>query len=240
MTTLQILAAGSLRAVWPDLEKHFTSLTGLTVTTDFAPAGLLRQRIEAGEHCDFFASANMLHPQRLLAQGRACAVGIFAANALCLTVNRDVVTQGDDWLALLRRNDLRLATSTPHCDPSGDYTWQLFDNIERLHHGLGERIRRKARPLVGGAESLALPAGELAAQWLIEHHYADTFIGYVSYAPRLRRCTGLQVFDIPEPYNVQAEYGWACCSPAAQPFAQFIMSGMAQRILQQHGFQLAR
>lgn len=236
MTTLKILAAGSLRGVWPDLVVAFSALSGLKVTTDFGPAGLLRQRIEAGEPCDFFASANRRHPKALLLSGRAAEVGLFAANMLCLTVKRDNVTQADDWLSLLCRDDLRLAISTPLCDPSGDYTWQLFDNIEQRHPGLGMMLKAKARSLVGGPDSLVMPAGKLAAQWLIEQQHADMFIGYASYAPRLRRCPQLQVINIPAPFNIHAEYGWACCSAAAQPFATFLSSAAAQTILQQHGF----
>lgn len=236
MTTLKILAAGSLRAVWSDLVAAFRALSGLTVTTHFGPAGLLCQRIEAGETCDFFASANRRHPEALLQSGRATEVGLFAANTLCLTARRDIVTTADDWLSLLCRDNLRLATSTPLSDPSGDYAWQLFDHIEQRHPGLGIMLKTKARPLVGGPDSLVVPAGELAAQWLIEQQRADMFIGYASYAPRLRRCPQLQVISIPAPFNVQAEYGWACCSAAAQPFAAFLSSAAAQTILQQHGF----
>ncbi|MBY4840327.1 substrate-binding domain-containing protein [Pantoea sp. DY-5] len=236
MTTLKILAAGSLRAAWPDVVAAFTSLSGIAVNTDFGPAGMLRQRIEAGEPCDFFASANRLHPEALLQQRCATEVGLFAANSLCLTVKRDVVTHDDDWLALLCRNNLRLATSTPLSDPSGDYTWQLFENIEQRHPGLGSTLKAKARTLVGGPNSVTVPAGKLAAQWLIEQQHADMFIGYASYAPRLRGCPQLEVLDIPAPYNVQARYGWACCSEVAQPFAAFLSSVTAQTILRLHGF----
>ncbi|MDF7647742.1 molybdate ABC transporter substrate-binding protein [Erwiniaceae bacterium L1_54_3] len=236
MTTLQILAAGSLRGVWPQLIAEFSAQSGLRVETQYGPAGLLRQRIEQGEACDLFASANLLHPQTLLQDGRAQNIGRFTANTLCLTVKRDVVTEGDDWLSLLLRADLRLATSTPLCDPSGDYTWQLFDNIEQHHRGCGDLLRQKARPLVGGPDSLAVPTGELAAQWLIDNDHAELFIGYTSYAPRLAHCSQLQVLIIPAAYNVTAEYGWATLSSSAQPLAAFLMSDTAQGILRQHGF----
>ncbi|EAO0583408.1 molybdenum ABC transporter substrate-binding protein, partial [Salmonella enterica subsp. enterica serovar Javiana] len=56
---MRILAAGSLRVVWPQLMAAFQA----DAVCDFGPAGLLRERIEAGEACDFFASANLAHPQ---------------------------------------------------------------------------------------------------------------------------------------------------------------------------------
>ncbi len=237
MPTLRLLAAGSLRAVWPALVTAFHAQTGYNVTSDFAPAGMLRQRIEQGERCDLFASANRLHPQILVQQGLAQHSAIFAANRLCLTARRDIVTETDNWLSLLLRDDARLATSTPQCDPCGDYTWQLFDRIEQRHAGAGEKLKRKAAKLVGGTDSLPLPAGELAAKWLIEHHYADLFIGYRSYAPRLQQVAALQLFDIPARYNVQAEYAFAQIGDVAQPFAAFLTSPVAQAILQAQGFE---
>ena len=116
---MHILAAGSLRAVWQSLMACYQEKD---VLCDFGPAGLLRERIEAGEPCDFFASANMTHPQALLDAGRAQSVAPFASNRLCLTVRAEVVREGDDWLSLLTRPDLRIGTSTAGCDPSGDYT----------------------------------------------------------------------------------------------------------------------
>jgi len=236
MTTLHILAAGSLRGVWPDLMTAFHHESGLTTDTHFGPAGLLRQRIEQGERCDLFASANLLHPATLLQRGLALHTGKFTANSLCLTAIRDVVTESDTWLSLLQRDELRLATSTPLSDPSGDYTWQLFDNIEQVYPGRGERLKQKARQLVGGIDSLAVPSGQLAAQWLIDHQHADLFIGYVSYAPRLIHHPHLQVVSIPQPFNIQAEYGWATFTHSANPLAAFLSTTEARAILQQHGF----
>ena len=55
---MRVLAAGSLRRVWPQLMGHFPE----PVETQFGPAGLLRERIASGEACDLFASANLAHP----------------------------------------------------------------------------------------------------------------------------------------------------------------------------------
>lgn len=42
MTALKIVAAGSLRAVWPDLVAALSCQSALTVNTEFGPAGMLR------------------------------------------------------------------------------------------------------------------------------------------------------------------------------------------------------
>jgi molybdate transport system substrate-binding protein len=89
---------------------------------------LLRERIEGGAACSVFASANRQHPQALRQAGRAgnAIVCPQPADADRPSRRRDEA----DWLALLTNPQLRLATSTPGCDPSGDYTWQLFERIE--------------------------------------------------------------------------------------------------------------
>ena len=129
-TTLTLLAAGSLRSAFLPLVAHFRQHTGLAVDAQFGPAGLLRERIEAGAPCAVFASANAAHPQALLQAGLAQECQGFAGNQLMLTARRSPDNDGLDWLALLSTPRLRLATSTPGCDPSGDYTWQLFARIE--------------------------------------------------------------------------------------------------------------
>lgn len=85
----------------------------------------------------------------------------------------------------------------------------------------GEAIRKRAVALVGGRQTLPLPAGRLAAEWLINHDYTDIFIGYASYAPRLRQVNSLRVVDIPEPYNPVAEYGFACLSEQGKRLPTF-------------------
>lgn len=236
MRNLQVLAAGSLRDVWKMLMTAFHAESGLTANTQYGPAGLLRQRIEQGEICDLFVSANLQHPEKLRQQGLADHTGHFTNNRLCLTAKRDCVIEQDDWLSLLLREDLRLGTSTPLCDPSGDYTLQLFDHIEQRHPGCGDALRQRAIAMVGGPDSLPVPAGDLAAQWIISAGHAELFIGYASYAPRLARFSQLRVFNIPSTYNVQARYGWATLSAAARPLAAFLSSDTAQQILRQYGF----
>lgn len=225
---MRVLAAGSLRGVWPQLMAHFPE----PVDTQFGPAGLLRERIESGEASDLFASANLAHPQSLLAAGRALSVTAFTSNRLCLTVRSDVLREGDDWLSVLTREDLRIATSTAGADPSGDYTQTLFTRMGEA----GEAVRKRAMALVGGRGSAPVPAGKLAAEWIILDGQAEAFIGYASYAATLRQRAGLTVIDIPGPFYPRAEYACAVMTPQGQRLADFLTSARAKAILQQGGF----
>lgn len=236
MNRIKVLAAGSLRRVWPTVTAAFERESGVTVTTEFGPAGLLLQRIEQGEGCDLFASANAAHPQTLVNKGSALTTALFTHNQLCLSVTAKLAAEGRDWLDLLLDPALRLATSTPLSDPSGDYTWQLFDRIEATHPGKGSALKRRAMPLVGGPRSAAIPAGELAANWLLNSGQAEMFIGYQSYAPWLEAGGNVVTLSIPEPWQVRADYGFALCQERARPLAAFLLSAQAKQIFEAAGF----
>jgi len=225
---MRVLAAGSLKPVWPLLMTQFTG----TVRTDYAPAGLLRERIEAGEACDLFASASEVHATTLLNSGHALAVMPFATNRLCLTVRSDLMLPGDDWYSLLTRQSLRLATSTPVADPSGDYAQILFTRMGDV----GDAVRHRAQALVGGPDTVPIPAGRLAADWIIQQDQADLFIGYASYRAALSQIDGLSVIDIPATFNPIAHYTCAVISPEARKLAEFLVSEQAKVVLQQAGF----
>ncbi|MCE9887627.1 substrate-binding domain-containing protein [Kluyvera intermedia] len=232
--TLTLFAAGSLRRAFLPLQAQFTAQTGIAVDITFGPAGLLRERIEKGEAC----SANRQHPQALYEAGRAQNPRLFARNELILTVKNSPQTAGKAWLELLSDSALRLGTSTPQCDPSGDYTWQLFDHIEASHLGLGESLKRRAMQLVGGRDTLTLPPGVIASSWLLREGWADLFIGYAHYATALVGETDIRSVPIPAPWNIRCEYYVTLLeeSDAARQFCQFMLAQEGQRCLHDAGF----
>jgi len=233
-TTLHVLAAGSLKRAFIPLCQHFSHQTGISVSIDFGPAGLLRERIEAGERCDLFASANTQHPQTLLASGRAQAVTTFAFNRLNLTARKTALTENADWLSLLANPSLRLGTSTPGCDPSGDYTFELLARIEADYPDV--TLTARAHRLVGGRTSLTVPAGEIASAWLIRQDLTDVFIGYAHYAQALGDSDDLRILALPETYQTRCEYQLARLSDAARPLEQCIVAPEGQAFLRQAGF----
>lgn len=143
-----------------------------------------------------------------------------------------------DWLALLSTPRLRLATSTPGCDPSGDYTRQLFARIEARYRGLGNAMAGRAQQLVGGRDSLSVPPGEIAGAWLIRQNLADLFIGYAHYGPALAACDDLRTLTIPAPWNIRCDYQLARlrADPAALALYRFILGDVGQGYLRQAGF----
>src|SRR5215471_3441208 len=80
---LRVFAAGSLGEVMAEIGERYKAATGTTVTAEFGPSGLMRERIEKGDHADLLASADMGHPLKLQRDGRATRVVMFTRNSLC-------------------------------------------------------------------------------------------------------------------------------------------------------------
>lgn len=231
--SVPLFAAGSLRPALTPLISHFTRLSGIDFTVEYGPAGLLRERIEAGEPCALFASANRAHPQQLLSSRKAVSVQTFSRNQLSLTTARP-----GEWLDLLRDPTLRIGTSTPGCDPCGDYTWALFEKLDLLEAGLGQQLRGRATALVGGRDSLNVPKGELASAWVIRQGFADLFIGYAHYAKTLCGQPDVRCVAIPPEHNVQCEYQLAILDASKEVMAlvEFILTSGGQEFLTAAGF----
>ena len=57
--TIQLYAAGSLKAALTDVSKAYEASTGGKVEGKYGPSGLLKDEIAHGAKADIFASANM-------------------------------------------------------------------------------------------------------------------------------------------------------------------------------------
>jgi molybdate transport system substrate-binding protein len=237
---VRLYAAGSLRAVMTDLAQAFTTAGGPTVGTTFGASGLLRERIEKGEPAEVFASADLGNAQTLARAGRAAPPVVFARNRLCALVAPGVDVAPDSLLDRMLDPKVKLGTSTPKADPSGDYAWQLFEKAEKLRPGAYAALDAKALKLVGGADTPAPPANRTIYSVFIAEGKADIFLTYCTNAILVvREVPGARMLAIPEPLAVGASYGMTVLNdarPAAQRFALFIVSVPAQEHFARHGF----
>lgn len=237
---VSLYAAGSLKAALGDTAAAFKKQKGVSVSTEFSPSGLLRQRIEKGEDTDVFASANMKHPQTLMDQGRPGPVVLFARNNLCAMAQPDVEVSSATLLDVLLDPDVRLGTSTPEADPSGDYAWELFHLADKLRPGSFDQLSGKALQLTGGPDSPAPPAGRNKYAWVMQENQADIFLTYCTNAVLARQeADQLQIVDIPPELSVGADYGLIVLDQAnteAWQLAMYILSPQGQKILDDYGF----
>lgn len=141
---LAVYAAGSLRGALTAIARDYETSTGQKVALTFGASGLLRERIEKGELAQVFASADNDHPQRLARQGGWQPSTVFVRNSLCALTRDKLDVTTSTLLEVLLRPDVRLGTSTPKADPSGDYTWALFHKAEALHKGAYAVLDAKA------------------------------------------------------------------------------------------------
>jgi molybdate transport system substrate-binding protein len=236
---LVLYAAGSLRQAFEELLPAFRETGGAEVRAVLGPAGLLRGRIEGGEAADVFASANMAHPQRLFELGRFERPACFARNRICAIARADLNLATGNCLERLLDPAVRLGTSTPGADPSGDYALAVFERIDAIVPGAGAVLRAKARHLVGGAVAPKIPGGRAAAEWFISTGVVDLFLGYATSARLSAGDAGLAIVELPADFAVTADYGVApaiAASDAARGLVRFILSAPGQEILGKYGF----
>jgi molybdate transport system substrate-binding protein len=237
---LSLYAAGSLKAALSDVAKAYEEAYGTPVETDFAASGLLRERIEGGERPDVFASANVAHPQALMEKGMGRPVALFARNRLCALAQPGLEVETASVLDVMLQDEVKLGTSTPKADPSGDYAWALFEKADPLRPGSFAKLDAKALKLTGGPDSAKAPEGRNTYGWVMEEGKADLFLTYCTNAKlAAAEVAGLKTVQLPEELAVGADYGLIVLnaeSPDAWRLAMFILGPEGQTILGDYGF----
>jgi len=111
--SLNLYAAGSLKAALGDVAVSYEKTYKTKVTTKFGPSGLLRKAIEGGENPDIFASANMAHPEKLASGGWGSPVVLFARNQLCALAQPDVDVTTDNLFNTLMDAEMMRKAGLP-------------------------------------------------------------------------------------------------------------------------------
>ncbi|WP_370673564.1 molybdate ABC transporter substrate-binding protein [Pleomorphomonas sp. PLEO] len=236
---IRVLAAGSLRHALPAIIEAFGAETGIAASLSLGPAGLLRERIEAGEAFDLFASANMAHPQRLAAVGLAQPPTCFARNRLCIVARAELGLTESNFLSVLADPTVRIGTSTPGDDPAGDYAFEMFDRIEAKQPGLGIDLKRRAQKLVGGRNTPPRPP-DRGPGWAIKEGLVDLMVSYWSNVRLSTDDPAFSVVPVPPMLAPTINYGVALApvaDEAARRLHDFLLSDRSWPILTATGFQ---
>jgi molybdate transport system substrate-binding protein len=239
---LRVYAAGSLRAALTEVAHAFErGEPGVRVRFTFGASGLLKDRIAGGERADVFASANMEHAQALASTGHAGTVRRFTRNAMCALVAPSLDVTPETLVDRLLDPAVKVGTSTPKADPSGDYAWMVFERIEQQgRRGAFKQLADKALQLTGGPNSPPPPQGRNVYGELVAHGRADVFLTYCTNATLARaEQPGLRSVAVPPAINVSADYGVVPlrdAAPQAQRFIDFLLGPSAQAVLARSGF----
>ena len=159
---LNVLAAGAVEAVVRDMVGSFEKESGHTVKLIYAPVGVLRDKIYAGEPADLTVVTPVIIDQ-LLARG---LVRSASRTDLGQVGGGIAVPKGAPRPAIRTPEELKRALLAAkeiyHADPkiatAGAYFFKVADRL-----GIGEEVRRKGRTAGGGKVSMELMAKSTAA-----------------------------------------------------------------------------
>jgi ABC-type molybdate transport system substrate-binding protein len=237
---LVVYGAGSLRESIGEIAKDFARARGIAVSTQFGPSGRMRERIENGEHVDLFTSADVGHPRKLVNEGRAQVMAVFARNTVCLLSPPKFAATTDTLLDKLLSPGTRIGMSAPKIDPLGDYTLRLFEMIDHMHPGSAASLQARATVLDTPPGATPPKSGDIFLDAILEGR-ADTGIVYCSGRDRYARLLpDATMVQFPADLQVGPEYGLAVLNgaqPAAMLLALTILSPEGQKIMLAHGFQ---
>jgi molybdate transport system substrate-binding protein len=241
---LKVYSAGSLKGAWTELARAYQAKKGVRLEFEFGASGLLRERLEkganGGERADLFTSADTGHPKTLADKGLAQTMRVFTGNRLCALAQPELGLTTANLLDKLLDPGVRMGTSTPKADPSGDYTWLMFERAGKIKPGAFEALSKKALQLVGGPTSVPPPKDRSAYGKFMDERAVDVFITYCTGAvTALHEVPRLVNVALPENLSVTATYGMVVMRGAAAPTAEladFVLSAEGQDILKKQGF----
>src|SRR5262249_14307371 len=180
------------------------------------------------------------HPQALARAKLSGPVVLFARNRLCALVKPGLAVEPATLLDRMLDPQLKLGTSTPRADPSGDYAWEVFRKADRVRPGPFSALYKQALQLAGSPTSPPGPPGRALYGVLVADGKADIFLTYCTNAMTAQRENpGQQIVALPDALAIGADYGLTVTnagSAGAYRFAMFILSEAGQRILANHGF----
>jgi ABC-type molybdate transport system substrate-binding protein len=241
-TPVRLHAAGSLRSAMLEIAKGFTAAYGIAVDANFKSSGLLREGFEKGTAGDVFASADMGNPQKLQQEGLSGPVVLFARNQLCAIARPGLALNSAMLLSAMLDPAMKLGTSTPKADPSGDYAWAMFAKADAVEPGSRAKLEAKALQLMGGPNSAQPPDGLTPYAWHLKEGRADIFLAYCTGAKEaLTQLPAASMVALPPALATGADYGLTVLKSAdaakADLLAMYILSSAGQTVLAKYGFE---
>lgn len=240
---VRLLSAGSLKSVFLGVIKDYEAAYKVKVRPLWGPSGLLLKEIEGGAPFDVFASASFGHAKTLTEKGLSGPTVMFVRNALCVIALKANPVTTETLVETLLKPDVRLGTSTPGADPTGDYTWEVFHLIDKAHPGAFETLSSKAVKLVGNSvqneTSETSPKYPLTAA--LAEGKVDLVIDYCSTGKSMDMDEPgkFRSLPLPKDLDVGPQYGLTlsnASSRAAANLAMYILSPAGQTRLKDFGF----
>jgi len=232
---LTVFAAASLTEAFTEIAQAFSvEHPGVTIEFNFAGSQQLRTQLEQGAQADVFASANMKEMMAAIQSGLVVN-GMpqpFVHNRLTVIVPADN-PGGITELQDLARPGLKIVLAADKV-PVGGYT---LTSLEKMVDDFGQTF---SATVLSNVVSYEDNVRQVVAK--VQLGEADAGIVYTSdVTPAV--ADKVRVLDIPDRYNIIAEYPIAVLKFAPQPalaqtFFDYVLSDAGQAILQRWGFTL--
>jgi molybdate transport system substrate-binding protein len=231
--TLNVFAAASLTESFTEIGMKFQAAhQGVIVRFNFAGSPTLVQQITGGAAADVFASADLTNMKKVTDAGLASDSQIFTKNRLVVIIPAS--NPGNiSTLKDLAKKGVKIDIEAPAV-PAGKYSLQVLDNMAKSpDYGSAYETAVKAN-FVSQEDNVKavvqkVQLGEADAGFV----YKTDVIASVS--------TKVKIIDIPDNFNVIAEYPIATLKNSAhasdaQAFVQYVLSADGQAILAKFNF----
>jgi molybdate transport system substrate-binding protein len=236
---MKIFCAGSLA---PAMQALIAAYGGPAPELVRGPAGLLGQRIEAGERAEVFLSASPSAPRRLSRLASYAAPVLLCHNRLAIIARPGLAFDEAGMLDRLLDPGLTLVSSTPGADPGGDYAMALLAALERVRPGSEAVLRAKVRHPFGGPDNSAPVNGMSPAVAFLKRGGADLMIVYRTTArAACAAVAGASFIEVPSAWlpRTEATLTWLPSNPEAVAFADYLRGDRAAAIIADAGLEPA-
>ena len=233
-TTLVVYAASSLTEAFTAIGEEFENRNAdVRVVFNFAGSQTLSTQIEHGAGADIFASADVVHMERLQKENLVAEAPIIFAQNRLIVVLPAANPAGLHNLRDLARPGVRIVLAQENV-PVGRYTQQMLANLGR-DAAYGNAY---AKAVLANVRSMELNVRQVFAKVVLGE--ADAGVVYVSDVAAAP--AAVVTLEIPAHANVIAEYPIALLATGkeqelARRFLAFALSPAAQEILERAGLQ---
>ncbi len=230
--TLNVFAAASLTASFNEIASTYHQMhPNITIKPVYNGSQILEQQLASGAPADVFASADTANMQKASQAGLVGASQIFVKNRLVVIIplnNPGKITSLKDLARKGVKIDLEAATV-----PAGKYSRQALMNLSKS-------------PQYGANYGSAVLANVVSQEDNVKAvvqkvQLGEADAGFVYVTDAFSASGKVTVIDIPDPYNVIAQYPIAVTKSSphasdAQAFVAFVLSPVGQAIMKKYQF----
>src|SRR5437764_1699959 len=230
--TLNVFAAASLTEAFNEIASTYHQMhPHLTIKPVYNGSQILEQQIASGAPADIFASADTTNMQKASQAGLVGASQIFVKNRLVVIIplsNPGKITSLKDLARKGVKIDLAAATV-----PAGKYSRQALMNLSKSPQYGANYGSTVLANVVSQEDNVK------AVVQKVQLGEADA--GFVYVTDAYSASGKVTVIDIPDPYNVIAQYPIAVTKSSpyfsdAQAFVAFVLSAAGQAIMKKYQF----